>query len=317
MISDRPHDEPPAHRDRRTRLLVLGVLLVVLGCGAILLGGLTLVSFAVTSRLATTPQLRPAQMVPSLLAYPAGGAILITLGIGSIRCRRWARPLVLILGWSWLLMGSAALVMLFGLAPEILRSMPSADPQVTHVIVGCMGAVNGLLGILVPLLLVTLYRGPDVRATCETLDPKPRWTDRVPTPLLGLCVWMGSAAFGMLVSSGYAVFPAGPVLLTGASAVAVDLALAALWAYFAIGLARRSRTAWWAAVATSLVTAAWAVFAFPRTDFAAMERAMGFVQRPGMPDLVAMYSSPWFLGFIALVWVAMFAYLLFVRRYLK
>ena len=317
MISDRPHDEPPAHRDRRTRLLVLGVLLVVLGCGAVLLGGFILLSFAVAGRLATGPHLRPAQMIPSLLVYPAGGAALITLGIGSIRCRRWARPLVLTLGWTWLLFGLSAFGMLFVMLPRMFASLPSAEPRVTHAVVGCLAVVDVLLGIVVPLLLVTLYRGPDVRATFDAHDPTPRWTDRIPTPLLGLSLLMGFGALGMLASVGYAVFPVGPLLLTGAPAVAVDLALAALWTYFAIGLARRSRAAWWTAVATNVVTAAWALFAFPRTDFAAMERAMGLVRQPGMPDLVSMYSSPWFLGFIVVAWVGMFAYVLFVRRYLR
>ncbi len=317
MIPERPHNEPPAHRDRRTRLLVLGALLVLLGCGAVLLGGLVAVSLVLSRHLPAGSQLHPAQMVPSLLVYPLSGAGLITLGIGSIRCRRWARPLVLILGWSWLVMGLATGALVFGLLPTLFRSMPSADPRVTHVMVGCMAVVDVLLGIAVPTLLVTLYRGRDVRATFETLDPTPRWTDRVPTPLLGLSLWMAFAALGMLATTAYGVFPAGPVLLTGAPAVAIDLALAALWAYFAIGLARRSRGAWWAAVVTSVVTAVWALFAFPRTDFAAMQRAMGVVAQPGVPDFVNMYRSPWFLGFMAFAWVSMLGYLLFVRRYLK
>ncbi len=317
MSLERPHAEPPTHRDRRTRLLVLGALLVLLGCGAVLVGGFTLLSVLAISRLGTASHLRPAQMIPSLLVYPAAGAVLITLGIGSIRCRRWARPLVLVLAWTWLVVGVSTCLLLFVMLPRILESMPSAQPGVTHAALGCMGAVFAVLGILVPLLLVLLYRGPDVRATFAARDPTPRWTDRVPTPLLGLSLWMASGAVGTLVSVGHAVFPAGPVLLTGWPAVALVLALAVLWGYLAVGLARRSRAAWWTALATTLATAAWGLFAFPRTDFQALGRAMGLTRQPGMPDVLAMFRSPWFLAFMAVAWATMFAYLLFVRRYLR
>ncbi len=317
MDLDRPHDEPPAHRDCRTRLLVLGALLVLFGCGAFLVGGFTLLSVLAAGRFAPEAHLRPVQVLPSLIFYVTAAVLLITLGIGSIRCRRWARPFILILGWAWLGLGVLTLVVFFVLLPRILETTPSVDPRTAHWTLGCMGVVQVLLGILMPLLLILLYRGPDVRATFAARDPSPRWTDRVPTPLLGLSLWMGTAALGTLFSSAYAVFPAGPVLLSGPPAVAVSLALGALWTYLAIGLARRSRAAWWVALATTLATAPWALFAFPRTDFEALRRAMGLVQQPGIPDVIAMYQAPWFLAAMGILWASMLGYLLYVRRFLR
>lgn len=317
MLPDRPHEPPPAFRDRRTRLRVLGVLLVVLGACCLLLAGFTALGALATARFAPGAHLRPVQVLQGLLFYLVAGAAVIALGVGSFLCRRWARPLVLVLAWAWLLLGVSTSVMLFGLLPRILGSMPAAEPAATHFVVGCMGAVSALLGILAPLVLLLLYRGPDVRATFAAHDPTPRWTDRVPTPLLGFSLWMAATALGMLSALGYAVFPVGPVLLTGAPAVALELALAALWGYLAIGLARRSRAAWWTALAATLATGGWLLYAVPRTDFQAFGKAMGLVQQPGMPDVTAMYGSPWFLEVMAVVWAAMLGYLLFVRRYVR
>ncbi len=184
MDLDRPQDSHPVHRDRLTRLLVLGALLVLFGCGAFLVGGFTLLSVLAAGRFEQQAHLRPVQVLPSLIFYVAAAVLLITLGIGSIRCRRWARPLILILGWAWLGLGVLTFVVFFVLRPRILETTPSVGPRTAHWILGCMGGVQALLGILLPLLFILLYRGPDVRATFAARDPSPRWTDRVPTPLL-------------------------------------------------------------------------------------------------------------------------------------
>jgi hypothetical protein len=64
--------------------------------------------------------------------------------------------------------------------------------------------------------------------------------------------------------------------------------------------------------------AAWALTVFPRTDWNELLRLMGTpVDQPGMPDIAAMYQSPWFLAWMGVIWAGMLGYLLFVRRYLR
>lgn len=306
------------HRDRSTRLFVVGIFLIVLGCCSILLGAFSAVTLLILPETPEAPQYGVAQMVQGLLVYVGLGAALIALGVGSIRARRWVWPLVLILGWSWLAMGVMGGLMSAFMMPWMLDAFAAEDPALPWVMVGCFGTMFGLFGVLVPVLLILLYRGRDVVATLDARDPREVWTDRIPTPLLGLVLWLAYGALAMAASSLYAVFPLGETVLTGAPAVAVSLAFAALWAYLAIRLARRDRTAWLVAVVAVVATAAWALTVFPRTDFAELMRLMGTpVDQPGMPDIAAMYQSPWFLAWMGFIWAGMLAYLLFVRRYLR
>ncbi len=78
-----------SYKDRRTALLVVGILEIVLGLGGWLLTALML--WGVT--MAAQQGMRMVSMVPGLLTYAVGGAIFIVMGIGSIRLRRWARAL--------------------------------------------------------------------------------------------------------------------------------------------------------------------------------------------------------------------------------
>src|ERR1035438_9907333 len=44
-------------------------------------------------------------LLPAVSIYGCMAVALIWLGIGSIKARRWARALLLIFSWSWLVMG--------------------------------------------------------------------------------------------------------------------------------------------------------------------------------------------------------------------
>jgi hypothetical protein len=308
----------PDHRDRSTRLFVVGIFLIVLGCCSILLGAFSAVTLLILPETPEAPQYGVAQMVQGLLVYVGLGAFLIALGVGSIRARRWVRPLVLILGWSWLAMGVLGGLMSAFMMPWMLDAFAAEDPALPWVMVGCFGTMFGLFGVLAPVALILLYRGRDVAATLDARDPREVCTDKIPTPLLGLVLWLAYGALAMVASSLYAVFPMGETILTGAPAVAVSLAFAALWGYLAVQLARRDRTAWWVAVVAVVAMVAWALTVFPRTDWNELLRLMGTpVDQPGMPDFAAMYQSPWFLAWMGVIWAGMLAYLLFVRRYLR
>lgn len=325
MTTDSSRPETSSHRDRSTRLVVGGVLLILLGALALLLALVMLASAVFVAQApeiegaAPTTQLEPAQTVPGLLVYGGGGAVLLTLGIGSCLRRRWVRPLVQILGWGWLVIGVLTLVMMVRVIPIVQESLPTdADPAAGGVVVGCMGAIFGLFGILAPVGLLLLYSGRDVAATLADHDPEPRWTERVPTPLLGLSLWLGVAAVGTMLSSLYAVLPLGGRIVTGVPAVLVYLVSGGLFAVVAIGLARRSRAAWWLGLATFVAWGAWSAWTLPRTDFEELMRLMGTPpNQPGVPDLAALYQEPWFLAWTVVGWLGLMGYLVFVRRYLE
>jgi len=311
--------DPAPFKDRRKRLLVGGILLMLMGCGALLLGLGSAASVLMMQHLPETQQvshLRPIQAIPGFLMYCGIGGVLLVLGFGSVLRRRWSRPLILIVSWGWLAMGFLTLFMAVAMVPVLQQSLP-AEPGVGAVVYGCFGVTFGLFGIVVPAIFLVLYSPRDVAATLAALDPETRWTDRIPTPLLGLVLWLGLTAGAMVPSCLYALLPVGGTFVTGPIAVAVYLVAGGIFVAVAVGLARRSRLAWWTGLITTLVWGGWSAATVPRIDFDEVMRHIGMAQQPGVPDMGAMYHSPWFLGPMVLIWLGLVAYFLFARRYLR
>jgi CHASE2 domain-containing sensor protein len=65
-------------------------------------------------------------ILPALIVYVALAAAFVWLGIGSIRCRRWARALILILAWAWLCVGVITVPLMAFLMPRILSAPPAS-----------------------------------------------------------------------------------------------------------------------------------------------------------------------------------------------
>jgi hypothetical protein len=65
----------------------------------------------------TTGQSNLRIVLPSILMYGALGVLLVTLGIGSIKGRRWARAVTLVLSWAGLVMGVLSIFMFIWIGP--------------------------------------------------------------------------------------------------------------------------------------------------------------------------------------------------------
>lgn len=224
-------DPPPAWRDRSTTVSFIGLGTIGLG---VLVAGLAVMMFFMPF---------PGLAMAGIL-YMAASAVLLVIGIGLMRVRKWARALMLILCWFWLLSGSMATVLM----AVILGS--SKIPAV--ILVGILSATfYAVFLILLPGILIWILRSDDVRLTCEAHDPVVRWTDGRPLAVTGVALYM--ILFGLYAL----VLPFGPeapqfgVYLTGPLKYAVPLALAAAWIASGAGFLRMKPWAWWA---TLLVT---------------------------------------------------------------
>ena len=103
--------------DRRTSLKVAGVLLILFGSMFACFGALTPLGMYVSTMVAARPpttqgvQAAPAvtpdmkTMALAGITYLVMAALTIWVGIGSVKVRRWARPVLLVVGWTWLVMG--------------------------------------------------------------------------------------------------------------------------------------------------------------------------------------------------------------------
>ena len=318
---------PPApYKDRSPGLMVFGILTILLGGMA---GLLTLVTLAGQLVAARTPEAAiPFSTVLSVVSiYGILAVALVWLGIGSIMARRWARALLLIFSWSWLILGVFALTGMALFMPKILANA-SANGTAGHstapqppmaVIMIFVLLIFGVLFVILPAVWTFFYSSRHVRATCEARDPVTRWTDACPLPVLGLCLWLLFSVPMMLLMplSGHAVMPFFGRFLTGLPGALFCLAIAAFWTYCAWRLYKLDARGWWLILIAMCIFMASSLVTFAQHDTMDMYRLMGYpeaqieqIQKTGL--LVGNRMS-WMMSFSVLPFIA---YLLFIKKYL-
>jgi len=216
-----------------------------------------------------------ANAAQSLLIDSAATVYFIATGIGSIRGRRWARALIAAISGAWTVLGVFVLAVLLS-----LRTSPT--PQTIVAV--------AIFAIALPLLLTLFYSSRDTALTADELDPKFRWTDRAPVPVLALCAVLAFCSIEMLMTSGRQTFVLFGHLLTGAPAALAMIALGILFAHLAIQAYRLRESAWWVLMLLHVIGGA--------------TSAMGL-----------QLSSPALWAMIAVGWIAYFCFLIWLRRY--
>jgi len=317
----------PAH-DRRTRLLVLGILLLTLG------GFCLLITLATTSILLLRPGGMPAvpwqRVIMQLLIYCGAATVFATLGFGSIYRKRWVRPVVLGIAWPWLIAGICGTGMVAfmmrrmsgalggaGTAPGAAPGAAPGIPPAAQTLVLVIGvAFSALIYIGFPLALILSFQSPQVQSTLDFYDPHPRWTDGVPIRVLSLCTLMLVSSLGILANTVVAVMPFFGILLTGIPAIAVMLAIAAFFLLAAWWNYHLQMRGWILSLVLFIVPAISAAITFSRISMTDFYKAMGSSDSEiEMMRQMNLARS----GLQMLLWVGFGAgigvgYLLFVRR---
>ncbi|MCX7824004.1 MAG: hypothetical protein N2689_00410 [Verrucomicrobiae bacterium] len=310
-------------KDRRVGLIVFGIFVILLGCLCALLVPMMLFGHVVAARhAAQAANFR--MIVPALLMYAGLAVAFIWLGIGSTLCRRWARALLLVWAWLWLICGAIGTAFLIMFLPEILasptpqgQSIPEPlRPVVTIVVLG----VSLVIYLLLPGALVLFYRSRHVKATCEARDPVTRWTDACPLPVLAVSVVLAFGAFSMLtLPLAYnSVMPFFGTLISGAPATALCLVIMSLMIWTAWATYRLEPAAWWVTVGLFAALMVSAALTFARVELIEMYRQMGFP-----PDQMAVMERLRFVRDRSVVWwmllgaVPFFAYLLLVKKHFR
>lgn len=266
--------------DRSTMLMAVGICLVVGGC----LAGCGTIAMPMTMFLprGATPAGGPprpnwSQLIPGLTLYALAAVCLITLGIGAIRKRRWVRPIVLVLAWIGLIMGVMSAVFLGVMFPDMIRNMRSAMPAPTpnrpgppmQMMITIMAVVAGFIGLLyiiIPALLIYLFKGADVQATLEYYDPVSRWTDRVLIAVLGLCAILLLAALSALMMMPQGMMPLFGIFVYAAPARAGLIFTAIICLAAAVLVYRLRQSGWWLAVVIFTLVSLSVFITFLRAD---------------------------------------------------
>jgi len=222
---------------------------------------------------------------PALLAV-----LFVGLGVGSILQKRWARALILIVSWSWLVLG-AICTSLFGfLFPDQIRDLlfiPTNTPQrdldtglrqakIMSVILLII-ILAGLL-IAVPAVLVLFYRSANVKATCEARNPRASWTDACPLPVLGASLWIAcsSVTMGIGALSRHSIFAAFGTFIVGPASSLLYLLFVAISGYCAWSLYKMDRRALWLFAATLILLTVSSAITYSRHDVTEIYALMGY-----------------------------------------
>jgi hypothetical protein len=318
---------PMPYKDRSAGLVVFGILTILLGCLAGLFVPLMLFGAAASAKATGAPA--PfSTLLPAASIYGILAVALVWLGIGSIMARRWARALMLVFSWAWLIIGVLSLLFLAFMMPQMMANVPAtaspgqtASPSTIKTIVMIVTfLVLGVLFVILPAIWTFFYNSRHVKATCEARDPVTRWTDACPLPVLGLCLFMMVSVPMMLIMAfaGHAVVPFFGVFLLGAPGALFWLGMAAFWCYACWSLYKLEQQGWWLLLIASCVWMVSSLLTFARHDMMELYRLMdyseaqmelmrrtGFLSGSGMKWMIWLCMLP-FLG-----------YLLFIKKYLR
>ena len=310
----------PPFRDRRTGLIVFGVMEIMLGGFCLLLLPMTVFGQVLVAKQ-HGGEFDFGLVAPSLLTFLILAAGLIWLGIGSIQARRWARALLLCFGWMGLCAGLVALAVVIptlGSMDAMMRQQGRELPAGALLFAKIVAVISIIvIYILIPGALVLFYRSANVKLTCEHRDAVPRWTDHCPLPVLAMCILQAFGAGYMVLMPRFGgTIPLAGFLVTGWPARVAWVGFAVLSAYGARGFYRLDPRAWLIySVAIGLFGIS-SLATFVRIDLLDYYRAVGLpewqIKQLATSPLVQGHFIIW-LSFLSL---AIFGgYLLFLRRY--
>lgn len=321
MDASTPPLVPPSHQDRRTGLIVLGVFALLIGAACALFVPLIFFGQMMTARRLGT-DFDASSSIIGAAVYGLMAVTLIWLGVGSILCRRWARALLLCLGWIGLIIGLVAMPAVYLAMSSIgdtLRAQGRPVPTGALFFVQLVAmATTFVIYIVIPGIAVLFYRSPHVKHTCEVRDPVERWTDRCPLPVLALCVLKAwSAVMLVVILPIYGrVFPVFGSLVEGWSARLLWIAVIGFLAYTIRGFYRLDLRTWWFYAVGSMAMWTSSLVTIQRLGLIEFYRHLGLPER----QLALMARNPLLQGNL-LMWISLvgmvvwYVYLLGVRRY--
>lgn len=195
-----------------------------------------------------------------IIGYYLIATVLIPLGYGHLKRRRWARTYSLALLWSWLVVGiPLAVVFLFTAATAKELSLAVA------LIIATFMALSYLV---IPGLLIWFYRSRDVRLTFEARDSHSYGLERLPMPVLVLgflhLFYIVVLHLPLLFNG---IFPFFGVFLSGLQGILLlDISIVCL-ACLTWGAAKLRVWAWWGSLVYWIAMTLSAILTFARSSY--------------------------------------------------
>lgn len=306
--------QPPS----RGGLIAFGVISIVIGslagCFSLMMPLAMLAMKSVPNKVG---EAKPGTLVVGLIVYVLIATGFLGLGIGSCKCRRWVRPLVLCIAWPWLIGGLLGSL----IAIPMLSNMPLPEnanvPTPTRTIMMTVtGTTLAVIYVILPLAYILFYQRRSVRETLIQCDPRPRWTDRCPIPVLGLSFWMLLGGLGNASFLQFMCFPFFGIYLTGLPAAVIILGLGAAMVYAAWACYHLNLAGWWTALVVVLFGSVSYLITFQISGITELYRHLGVPEtQMKMLEQQNFLHGPVLLLMGAFFSAVYLAFLWYVRRY--
>ncbi len=322
--------QPPTFKDRRTGLVIFGILSCLIG-GFAALGALAMpLALATSNMVPKTPGIPPPDLrslIVGAIIYAAVAVLFVWIGVDSFRTKRWVRPIVLSVGWTWMILGVIGMAMLVFTAPQFIEMMdastsagggPGMPAPFRTIMLVVMIATSFVIYLLLPAAYLLFYSGKNVKSTLEYFDPELSWTERVPVQVLGLSVGLALGAISTLASLPFAVLPVFGIVLTGLPAILGILLIAALLAWMAVLTYQQRMIGWWMTSIFTLLLPIGLIISLSRHTLVDIYRDAGFPQET--LDMMLAYSSSGNIPSIiamSVLTAACLAYMLYVLKYFR
>jgi hypothetical protein len=248
----------------------------------------------------------------------------LTFAIGTILGKRWARKLMLILSWFWLVTGILGLfntLYMWPMLEKLLLAGGQLPPGTLFIIKVVLGFVFTFLFLILPGLFILFYGRQKAKTVFEALDPGESWTDKCPASVLAmsLCSGLGSLFLVLFMPFYHFVIPFLGTFLEDLPGAIVCLALAAALAYAAWGVFHLQMAAWWVQFGTILFWGVSSTWTFSTKNLLDMyeamqvpEKNMGLLKQSGFFE-----NTQYLATYMGVVFGIYLAYLLFIRKYFR
>jgi len=312
-------------KDRSRWLAIVGLIEILIGglCG---LCGLFLSLFSrVLRQNPETANLLTGQMLLlSVLTFLALALFFMWLGIGTMRARRWARDLMLVTAWLWLIVGALSYILMFLVMYRMLLKVAASGPEFLSggMFVAAMiinGIVLGFLYVILPGILVLFYGGRNVRKTFETRDPVIGWTSRCPLPALTVSQFLAAGGITLLLAPIYTnAVPFFGSLVTGMPGKLILILSGLLLCYLTWAIYKLKIHGWWINLLFTILGLVSLIPTFSKLDLTEYYAKGGLPLRQG--DVIMSVDLPGgktfmvILGILGMAWIG---FLILIKKHFR
>jgi len=267
----------PSYKSRRGWLIFFGVVEILIACVCLLLvvGTLLLPETPVATG---SPVSLTSLKVLNIVLYGGVAVMFLVIGVGSIRCKNWARLAMIGVSGLWLTTGLIGAAFSFVLFP-VIRQQSKLPPELEGTVIAVLAATLGFGFVLMPAVFLIFYSLKSVKATCSGPISSSGAASPGRVAVIVLAVLEGLGGLAIVSFVWVRVIVLFGVVLHGFPAFLVLLAHSIASGFAVWLILQRKFTGWLLALLKNILWMVSSVLTLARYDISQLSREMGFDEK--------------------------------------